>query len=137
MKRLSDNARDIGDSWAIGRGRYLGAGPMNQRFLSTTGDGERSIAMPRALGRQQGGRLRMTKSEAQTRSELIDHQLAQAGWNVKDPTQVVADLDAAAARQSAGLACRSNGAAPMGLWRRQGPSWTSGTTRSRKQSAWK
>jgi len=35
---------------------------------------------------------RMTKSEAQTRSELIDHQLAQAGWNVKDPTQVVEEL---------------------------------------------
>ena len=35
----------------------------------------------------------MTKSEAQTRSELIDHQLAQAGWNVKDPTQVVLDFE--------------------------------------------
>jgi hypothetical protein len=29
----------------------------------------------------------MTKSEAQTRSELIDQDLAQSGWNVKDPTQ--------------------------------------------------
>jgi len=35
----------------------------------------------------------MTKSEAQTRSELIDHQLALAGWNVKDPTQVVEEFD--------------------------------------------
>ena len=35
----------------------------------------------------------MTKSEAQTRSELIDQQLALAGWNVKDPTQVVEEFD--------------------------------------------
>ncbi|WP_215863634.1 hypothetical protein [Acidithiobacillus concretivorus] len=35
----------------------------------------------------------MTKSEAQTRSELIDRQLAQASWNVKDPTQVVEEFD--------------------------------------------
>ena len=35
----------------------------------------------------------MTKSEAQTRSELIDQQLAQAGWNVKDLTQVVKEFD--------------------------------------------
>lgn len=35
----------------------------------------------------------MTKSEAQTRSELIDQQLAQTGWNVKDPTQVVEEFD--------------------------------------------
>jgi len=35
----------------------------------------------------------MTKSEAQTRSELIDQQLAQSGWNVKDPTQVVEEFD--------------------------------------------
>jgi type I restriction enzyme R subunit len=35
----------------------------------------------------------MTKSEAQTRSDLIDHQLAQAGWNVKDPTQVAEEFD--------------------------------------------
>ncbi|WP_432380624.1 DEAD/DEAH box helicase family protein [Duganella sp. P38] len=35
----------------------------------------------------------MTKSEAQTRSELIDRQLYQAGWNVKDPTQVVEEFD--------------------------------------------
>lgn len=35
----------------------------------------------------------MTKSEAQTRSELIDQQLAQAGWNVKDPTQVIEEFD--------------------------------------------
>ncbi len=30
----------------------------------------------------------MTKSEAQTRSELIDKQLALPGWNIKDPAQV-------------------------------------------------
>ena len=35
----------------------------------------------------------MTKTEAQTRSELIDQQLAQSGWNVKDPTQVVEEFD--------------------------------------------
>jgi type I restriction enzyme, R subunit len=35
----------------------------------------------------------MTKSEAQTRSELIDQHLAQSGWNVKDPTQVVEEFD--------------------------------------------
>lgn len=35
----------------------------------------------------------MTKTEAQTRSELIDQQLASAGWNVKDPTQVVEEFD--------------------------------------------
>lgn len=35
----------------------------------------------------------MGKSEAQTRSELIDQQLAQSGWNVKDPTQVVEEFD--------------------------------------------
>ena len=35
----------------------------------------------------------MIKSEAQTRSELIDQQLAQAGWNVKDLTQVVEEFD--------------------------------------------
>ena len=34
----------------------------------------------------------MTMSEAQTRSELIDHQLARAGWNVNEPTQVIAEL---------------------------------------------
>lgn len=27
----------------------------------------------------------MTKSEAQTRSELIDQHLVQSGWNIKDP----------------------------------------------------
>lgn len=31
----------------------------------------------------------MTRTEAQTRSELIDSQLGQSGWNVKDPTQVI------------------------------------------------
>jgi len=35
----------------------------------------------------------MTKSEAQTRSELIDQQLALSGWNVKDPMQVVEEFD--------------------------------------------
>lgn len=35
----------------------------------------------------------MTKTEAQTRSELIDRQLAQSGWNVNDPTQVVEEFD--------------------------------------------
>ncbi|WP_298393903.1 DEAD/DEAH box helicase family protein [uncultured Azonexus sp.] len=35
----------------------------------------------------------MSKSEAQTRSELIDQQLAQSGWDVKDPTQVVEEYD--------------------------------------------
>lgn len=35
----------------------------------------------------------MTRSEAQTRSELIDQQLAQSGWNVKDPTQVIEEFD--------------------------------------------
>ncbi|MFN7369380.1 MAG: hypothetical protein ACK5SG_04010 [Burkholderiales bacterium] len=54
MKRLSDNARDIGDSWAIEGGRYAGIGSMNQRVLSTTGDRKWSIAMPRALSRQLG-----------------------------------------------------------------------------------
>ncbi len=35
----------------------------------------------------------MTRAEAQTRSELIDIQLAQSGWNVKDPTQVIEEFD--------------------------------------------
>ena len=35
----------------------------------------------------------MSKSESQTRSELIDQHLAQSGWNVKDPTQVVEEFD--------------------------------------------
>ncbi len=35
----------------------------------------------------------MTKSEAQTRSELIDRHLSQSGWNVKDTTQVVEEFD--------------------------------------------
>lgn len=34
----------------------------------------------------------MAISEAQTRSELIDQQLAQSGWDVKDPTQVVEEF---------------------------------------------
>jgi type I restriction enzyme R subunit len=35
----------------------------------------------------------MFQSEAQTRSELIDLQLAQSGWNVKDLTQVIEEFD--------------------------------------------
>lgn len=35
----------------------------------------------------------MTKTEAQTRLELIDQQLALSGWNIKDPTQVVEEFD--------------------------------------------
>lgn len=35
----------------------------------------------------------MSKSEAQTRSEFIDQQLSQSGWNVKDPTQVIEEFD--------------------------------------------
>jgi type I restriction enzyme R subunit len=35
----------------------------------------------------------MSKSEAQTRSELIDLHLSQSGWNVKDLTQVVEEFD--------------------------------------------
>lgn len=35
----------------------------------------------------------MSKSEAQTRAELIDQQLAMSGWDVKDPTQVVEEYD--------------------------------------------
>lgn len=35
----------------------------------------------------------MTQTEAQTRSQLIDQQLFQSGWNVKDPTQVVEEFD--------------------------------------------
>jgi type I restriction enzyme, R subunit len=37
----------------------------------------------------------MTKSEAKTRSEIVDKQLAQSGWNVKDPTQVINSFDIA------------------------------------------
>ena len=35
----------------------------------------------------------LSASERQTRSELIDRQLAASGWNVKDPTQVVEEFD--------------------------------------------
>lgn len=35
----------------------------------------------------------MTKSELQTRADHIDRLLAAAGWNVKDPTQVVEEYD--------------------------------------------
>lgn len=33
MTRLSDNLRHIGDSWAIGSGRYASADPFNQRVV--------------------------------------------------------------------------------------------------------
>ncbi|MFT5112687.1 MAG: type I site-specific restriction endonuclease [Parasphingorhabdus sp.] len=36
---------------------------------------------------------RMTKTEAQTRTELIDKCLAVSGWEVKDPTQVIEEFD--------------------------------------------
>jgi type I restriction enzyme R subunit len=35
----------------------------------------------------------MSKSEAQTRSEMIDRQLLQAGWDPKNPTQVIQEFD--------------------------------------------
>lgn len=35
----------------------------------------------------------MTRSEAETRAELINQQLALSGWNAKDPTQVVEEFD--------------------------------------------
>lgn len=35
----------------------------------------------------------MTKSEAQTRAELIDKQLEQSGWKVNDPTQVLQEFN--------------------------------------------
>lgn len=35
----------------------------------------------------------MTKTEAQTRVEIIDKQLAQSGWDVNDPTKVVHEFD--------------------------------------------
>lgn len=35
----------------------------------------------------------MTKSEAQTRAELIDKQLENSGWNAKDPTQVIEEYN--------------------------------------------
>jgi type I restriction enzyme R subunit len=35
----------------------------------------------------------MTTTEAQTRTELIDRQLALSGWNVKDPTLVAEEFD--------------------------------------------
>ena len=40
-----------------------------------------------------GERECMPKTEAQTRAELIDRQLSQSGWNVKDPTQVIEEFD--------------------------------------------
>ncbi len=35
----------------------------------------------------------MNRTEAQTRADLIDQQLALSGWNVKDPTQVIEEFD--------------------------------------------
>jgi type I restriction enzyme R subunit len=35
----------------------------------------------------------MTKTEAQTRLELIDKLLGKSGWNVKDPTQIAEEYD--------------------------------------------
>lgn len=35
----------------------------------------------------------MTKTEAQTRIEIIDKQLGESGWSVSDPTQVVHEFD--------------------------------------------
>lgn len=35
----------------------------------------------------------MSKTEAQTRSELIDQQLVLSGWNIKDPTQVIEEFE--------------------------------------------
>lgn len=35
----------------------------------------------------------MSKSEAQTRSELVDQKLGLSGWNVKDPTQVIEEFN--------------------------------------------
>ena len=57
----------------------------------------------------------MTKSEAETRSILIDQQLAKSGWDVEDPIQLI---DAPPAfRNKAGV--RVRGTREMGhlLWR--------------------
>ncbi|MCP4683258.1 MAG: DEAD/DEAH box helicase family protein [Desulfobacterales bacterium] len=35
----------------------------------------------------------MTKTETQTRQDIIDKRLLKAGWNVKDPSQVTEELD--------------------------------------------
>lgn len=35
----------------------------------------------------------MVKTEAQTRSEIIDKLLEESGWNVKDPMQVIEEFD--------------------------------------------
>lgn len=53
----------------------------------------------------------MTKTEAQTRSELIDMQLSQSGWNVKDRTPLAvikakkSSKDAAIGREQAKQYC--------------------------------
>ncbi len=35
----------------------------------------------------------MTFTEAETRRKLIDEKLRLAGWNVRDPSQVIQELD--------------------------------------------
>ena len=35
----------------------------------------------------------MTQNEAQTRQQVIDKRLLQAGWDVKSPSQVTEELD--------------------------------------------
>lgn len=50
----SDNLSPIIDKFAIVPGRYVDTGPTSQRFLSTTDDGEGSIAMPHEMGKQLG-----------------------------------------------------------------------------------
>lgn len=37
--------------------------------------------------------IRMSRTEAQTRKDLIDTKLYIAGWNVNDPVQVIKELD--------------------------------------------
>lgn len=49
----------------------------------------------------------MTTSEAQTRANLINLQLAQSGWNVKDPAQVVEEFDIVTALQPGDAELRS------------------------------
>lgn len=43
----------------------------------------------------------MARSESETRSELIDKSLAESGWNVNDPTQVVQEFDILNSEQNA------------------------------------
>ncbi|MFT3760138.1 hypothetical protein [Thauera sp.] len=44
MNWLSDKFLHIGDRWTIEIERYTGTSPMNQRFLSTTGNQDWAIA---------------------------------------------------------------------------------------------